>query len=419
MAVLDRLRGAWNAFRNEEQEKQSQEPPMSYGPSSWGRPDRPRLYITNERSIVESIYTRISIDVAEIALRHISLDDNGRYEDDVKSKFAQCLTLEPNLDQGPTQFRQDIVLTMFDKGVAAIVPVDTDADPTEQDNFDIYSMRVGDVRDWYPRHVRINLYNEAKGDREEIVLEKKSVAIVANPFYSVMNEPNSTLKRLTRKLSLLDNVDETSAGRLDMIIQLPYVVKSEARKKQADARRKEVEIQLRESQYGIAYTDGSEKITQLNRPVENQLLQQVEYLTNLLYSQLGLDKSVMDGTADEAAMLNYTNRTVKPILNAIMESMQRSFLRERKTNKGERVKYFRDPFRLTPVDKLAEVVDKFTRNEVLTANEVRGYMGIPPSKEAKADKLENSNMPKPQDAGALPDESSVPIPEPSSGPNDS
>lgn len=408
MAIRDRIKRSWNAFRNEQEQERVQESPATYGPTSWGRPDRPRLYITNERSIIDSIYTRISIDVAEVALRHIVLDDDNRYKEDVKSKLAQCLSLEPNLDQGPTQFRQDIVMTMLDKGVAAIVPVDTDRDPTEDDDFDIHSMRVGDVRDWYPRHVRVNLYNEVKGQRQEIVLDKRTVGIVVNPFYTVMNEPNSTLKRLSKKLSLLDNVDETSAGRLDMIIQLPYVVKTEARKEQAERRRKEVEFQLKESQYGIAYTDGSEKITQLNRPVENQLLKQVEYLTNLLFGQLGLDESIMNGTADEATMLNYKNRTVKPILKAIMESMQRSFLREKRTAKGERLLYFRNPFELITAEKLADIADRFTRNEILTANEIRGYMGIPPSNEPKADRLENSNMPKPEETGGPDDLSGLP-----------
>jgi hypothetical protein len=300
------------------------------------------------------------------------------------------------MDQGPRAFRQDVVSTLFDAGVAVVVPVDTSKDPRTADGFDIYTLRVANVVTWYPRHVRVSLYNENKGKREEITLEKRFVAIIENPLYSVMNEPNSTLQRLMRKLSLLDQVDEqTSSGKLDIIIQLPYVIKSEARKQQAVARREDIEFQLRGSQYGIAYIDGTEKITQLNRPAENNLLKQIEYLTALLYNQLGLTEEVMNGTATEEAMLNYYNRTVEPILDAMIEAMQRSFIGPVRTKKNQKIKYFRNPFKLVPVKDIAEIADKFTRNEILSSNEIRGFMGIPPSDDPKADKLINSNMPEP------------------------
>lgn len=400
MAVLDRIRHAWNAFRSNENDYL--ENTLSYGPSTGFRPQSKRFGFSNEKSIVTSVYTRIGIDVSGIDLRHVQLDDQDRYEKDVDSKLNLCLSFESNLDQGPRAFRQDIAMTLFEKGVAAIVPVDTTEDPADDDSFDILTVRVGEVTAWFPQHVRVNLYNEATGLREEITLEKKFVAIVENPLYAVMNEPSSTLQRLIRKLNLLDNVDESSAGRLDLIIQLPYVVKSEARKQQAENRRKEIEFQLKSSQYGIAYADGTEKITQLNRPAENQLLAQVEYLTDMLFTQLGITPGVMDGTADEAAMLNYFNRTVEPILEAIMEAMQRAFLGMPRYITGQRIRYFKDPFNLVPAVEMATVVDKFSRNEILTPNEVRGFMGIPPSSDPKADKLNNSNMPQteePPDSG--------------------
>lgn len=394
MPILDRVKRAFNAFRSQE------ENPLRYdynlGPSTSSRPDRPRLRFFNERSIVTSIYTRISIDVAGIAIRHVQLDDRGRYLKDMDSKLNACLNLEPNLDQGPRAFRQDVCMTLFDKGVAALVPVDTVSDPTDNSVFDIYTLRVGEVVEWYPKHVRLSVYNEAKGTREEITLEKRFVAIVENPLYAVMNEPNSTLQRLIRKLSLLDAVDEqSSSGKLDLIIQLPYVIKSEARRQAAEQRRQDIEFQLKGSQYGIAYTDGTEKVTQLNRPAENNLLKQVEYLVNMLYGQLGITEEVMNGTADEKAMINYFNRTIKPILDGIIEAMQRTFLGVVGTNKAEKILYFRDPFALVPVAQLAEIADKFTRNEVLTSNEIRGAIGFVPSEDPKADKLINSNMPQP------------------------
>lgn len=395
MPVLDRIKKAWSAFRTtpEDYSIDQSSASVSYGNVS---PSRSRLQIYNERSLVSSIYTRISVDVASVLIKHVKIDDNDRYLRDMSSFLNSCLMLEPNIDQGPRAFRQDICLTLFDKGVAAVVPVDTTRSPDTNEIFDIYTMRVGDVVTWYPKHVRLSVYNENTGKREEITLEKRYVAIVENPLYSVMNEPNSTLQRLIRKLGLLDSVDEqSSSGRLDVIIQLPYVIKSEARRQQAIARREDIEFQLRGSQYGIAYIDGTEKITQLNRPAENNLLKQVEYLTNMLYSQLGLTEAVMNGTADETAMLNYFARTIEPIVDAVIESMQRAFLGPQGTQKGERIRYFKDPFKLVPVGDIAEIADKFTRNEILTANEIRQFMGIKPSDDPKADQLVNSNMPQP------------------------
>lgn len=399
MPFLDRVRKAFNAFRNQGVEDVNLSfAEASFGGSSPGgsNTSRPRLNIYSERSIVSSVYTRISIDVAGLLIKHIITDDKGRYKEDAKTSLNDCFTLEPNLDQGPRAFRQDIPMTLFDKGVAAIVPVDTSVDPSTNEVFDIFTLRVADIITWYPRHVRLSLYNENTGKREEVVLPKRYVAIVENPLYSVMNEPNSTLQRLLRKLSLLDAVDEqSSSGKLDIIIQLPYVIKSESRKQQAIQRREDIEFQLRGSQYGIAYIDGTEKITQLNRPAENQLLKQVEYLTTLLYNQLGLTEEVMNGTATEEAMLNYYNRTVEPIIDAIVESMQRAFLGPIKTKAHEQIKYFRDPFKLVPVKDIAEIADKFTRNEIVSSNEIRDFIGLPPSDDPKADTLTNSNMPQP------------------------
>jgi Phage portal protein len=401
LAIRDRFRRVWNAFRNTTPETSD----LAYGTTSYyggSSPSRSPLRIYNERSIVSSIYTKLSVDVSSIPIKHVLVDDQKRYIGDVESAFNDCLTLEPNIDQGPRAFRQDIAMTLFDKGVAAIVPVDTSQKPNDDGFVDIYSMRIGEVLAWYPKHVRVNLYNEEKGQREEIVLPKSTVALVENPLYAVMNEPNSTLQRLIRKLGLLDAVDEqSSSGKLDIIIQLPYVIKSEARRQQAEARKADIEFQLRGSQYGIAYTDGTEKITQLNRPAENNLLKQVEFLTNMLYTQLGLTPDVMDGTADEEAMTNYFGRTIEPIIDAIVEAMQRAFLGIRGLQRDERVKYFRDPFKFVPVKDIAEVADKFTRNEILTSNEIRGFMGIPPSTDPKADKLQNSNMPQPEATSAV------------------
>ena len=399
MALKDRMKRLWNAFRISEEA----DPRMVYdiGPSEGTRPDRTRLRYTSERTILSSILTRLSIDVAAVDIKHVMLDEEGRYANDVDSGLNECLMFEANIDQAPRQFRQDIVLTLFDDGVSAVVPVDTIRDPRTEQVFDIKTLRVGKITKWYPRHVTVSLYNIARGQRQDITLEKRFVAIVENPLYAVMNEPNSTMQRLTRKLNLLDSVDEAAgSGKLDLIIQLPYVIKSEARRQQAEQRRAEVEFQLKGSQYGIAYTDGTEKITQLNRPAENNLLKQIEYLTNMLYGQLGLTEEVMNGTADEKAMLNYFNRTIEPILVSITEAMQRSFLGRIGTTKNERIKYFQNPFKLVPAKDLAEIADKFTRNEILTANEIRGFMGLKPSKDPKADKLINSNMPQqPEETG--------------------
>lgn len=395
MAVVDRLINAWNAFRNPQTDSIAIDYAggVSYGGTS---PSRPRLRYSSERSIISSIYTRISIDVAAVSFRHIKLDDMGRYLQDIQSHLNGCLTLEANIDQAPRAFRQDIAMTLFDKGVVAIVPVDTTVNPATNEVVDIFTLRVGQIVQWYPKHVRVSVYNEISGKREEITLEKRFVAIVENPLYAVMNEPNSTLQRLIRKLNLLDTVDEqSSSGKLDLIIQLPYVIKSESRRLQAEKRREDIEFQLKGSQYGIAYTDGTEKITQLNRPAENNLLKQVEYLTVMLYSQLGLTEDVMNGTADEKTMLNYFNRTIEPVVDAVVEAMRRAFIRSQGILNSEQILYFKDPFKLVPVTELAEIADKFTRNEIFTSNEMRGFMGIRPSEDPKADKLVNSNMPQP------------------------
>jgi len=396
-----RLKHAWNAFTN--QNAPLEEMGGGYVASYGARPDRPRLRITNERSIISSIYNRVAIDVAQNEIRHVRLDDQGRYIDDIDSGLNNCLTLEANIDQGARALRQDIALTLFDKGVAAIVPVDTTLNPSVTGSFDIQTMRVGEIVGWYPRHVRVSLYNDALGRRVEIPLEKKFVAIVENPLYSVMNEPNSTLQRLIRKLNMLDAVDEQSAsGKLDLIIQLPYVIKSDARRAQAEQRRQDIEFQLKGSQYGIAYTDGTEKITQLNRPAENNLMAQVEFLTTMLYGQLGLTEEVMNGTADEKTMLNYRQRTIVPIMDAIVESMNRTFLTKTARTQKQSIKYFYNPFALVPISTIADIADKFSRNEILTSNELRGVIGYKPAKDKNADKLVNSNMPQPSPTPTTP-----------------
>jgi hypothetical protein len=389
-----RLRHAWNAFVDAYPEQRLN--PFAQNTSYGARPDRRNLAWSNERSIISSIYTRLAIDIASVDIRHVRLDDDDRYLEDIDSGINSCLTLEANIDQAARAFRQDIVMTLFDRGVAAIVPVDTTINPSTSGAFDIQTMRVGEVTQWMPKHIRVRLYNEAKGERQEITLEKKYVAIIENPLYAVMNEPNSTLQRLIRKLNLLDSIDDQSAsGKLDLIIQLPYVIKSEARRQQAQQRREDIEFQLKGSKYGVAYTDATEKITQLNRPAENNLLAQVQYLTDLLYSQLGLTPEVMNGTADEKAMLNYNMRTVEPILTAIVESMKRTFLTKTARTQKQSIMYFRDPFKLVPIEQIAEIADKFARNEILTSNEIRVIVGRKPVKDPKADKLMNSNMPQP------------------------
>lgn len=388
-----KLKHAWNAFTNEDEYRMQSF--GNLGASSFGsRPDRTRLRYSNERSIISSIYTRLGIDVASVPIKHVRLDKTGRYDEDMISGLNECLNVEANIDQAGRQFRLDIALTLFDEGTAALVPVDTTLDPTISGSFDIKTLRVGKVVQWYPRHVRVSVYNELKGLREDVTLEKKFVAIVENPLYSVMNEPNSTLQRLIHKLNLLDLVDEqASSGKLDLIIQLPYVIKSEARRAAADQRRSEIELQLKGSKYGIAYTDGTEKITQLNRPAENNLLEEIKLLKDELYVQLGVTPDVMNGTADEKTMLNYNNRTIEPILAAITEAMIRTFLTKTARSQGQSILYFRDPFKLVPIADVAEIADKFARNEILSANEIRQGIGFAPSKDPKADKLINSNMP--------------------------
>lgn len=398
---MGRLKHAWNAFLNQNPDDAPTLFTQSYA-SYGGRPDRAPMSMSNERSLVTSIYTRLAIDVASTEIRHVRLDENDRYLEDMDSGLNTCLTLEANLDQAASAFIQDVVETILDKGVACIVPVDTSIDPKNA-GFDIRTLRVGHIVEWHPEHVRVSLYNQKRGLREELTLEKRFVAIVENPLYAVMNKPNSTLQRLIRKVNLLDMVDEqSSSGKLDMIIQLPYVIKSEAKRAQAEQRRTDIEAQLRGSKYGIAYTDGTEKITQLNRPVENNLFKQVEYLTEKLYGELGLTAEIMNGTADEQAMLNYHNRTVEPLLRAIVEAMRRSFLTKHARTQKQSILYFRDPFRLVPVGAIADIADKMTRNEILSSNEVRGLVGFKPSKDKKADELRNSNMPAPSESPATP-----------------
>lgn len=391
------LMHAWNVFSNQDQ-KQRTQPYYGYGPTSGGygsSPARTRFRIPNERSIISSIYTRLSIDVASIDMRHVRLDDQKRYLEDIDSGLNNCLTVEANIDQAARAFRQDVAMTLFDHGVAAIVPVDTTISPEKSGGFDILTLRVGEIVTWYPHYVRVRLYNEDTAMREEITLEKSAVAIVENPLYWVMNEPNSTLQRLLYKLGLLDATDDrVASGKLDIIIQLPYVIKSEARRQQAEQRRADIEFQLKGSQYGIAYTDGTEKITQLNRPAENNLMTQVEFLTEMLYGQLGLTEDVMNGTADEKAMLNYWNRTIEPILTAMVEAMRRTFLTKTARTQRQTVAFFRDPFRLVPIENIAEIADKFTRNEIMTSNEMRQVVGMAPHPDPKADQLLNSNMPQ-------------------------
>lgn len=391
--LTSRLKTAWNAFRNRDPTMFYKEPGMSYT----YRPDRVRFSRGNERSIVTSVYNRIAMDVAAIDIKHCRLDDNGRYVKDIKSGLNNCLTLEANIDQTGRAFMQDVVMSMFDEGSVAIVPVETDADPTLSSSFDVLSMRTGKIVEWFPRSVKVEVYNDRTGRKEQIIMPKKSIAIIENPLFSVINEPNSTMKRLVRKLNLLDAIDEQSgSGKLDLIIQLPYVVKGETRQKQAEQRRSDIVDQLK-GPFGIAYIDGTEKVTQLNRPVENNLMKQIEYLTNMLYSQIGMTPSVLDGTADEKTMLNYNNRTIEPIVAAITGAMKRSFLSKTARTQGQTIMSFRDPFKLVPINNIAEIADKFTRNEILTSNEIRQIIGMKPSNDPKADQLVNSNIAQPAD----------------------
>ncbi len=395
MGALRQLKHAWNAFIADEREFAENSrwgTTISYGPT---KPDRTRLTVSNERSIVAAIYTRLAIDFASQQMRHVKQDKNDRFLEEVKSGLNNCLRLTANIDQGARAFRQDIAMSLFDEGCIAIVPVDTTLDPKITGGYDIQTMRVGRIKQWMPRQVRVEVYNDRTGKRQEVTLDKSHVAIVENPLYSVMNEPNSTLQRLIRKLNLLDAVDEqSSSGKLDLVIQLPYVIKSEQRRKQAEQRRKDIEFQLKGSQYGIAYTDGTEKITQLNRPAENNLMAQIEYLVEMLYGQLGLTPEVMNGTADEKTMLNYLSRTIEPLLDAVVEAMTEKFLTKTARTQGHAITYFRDPFKLVPISQIAEIADKFTRNEIASSNDIRSAIGWRPSSDPKADKLQNSNMPE-------------------------
>ena len=397
MSIWDRLQHGWNAFVNNGPITQYRDVGTSYS----YRPDRPRLTRGNERSIVTSVYNRIALDGAAIDIIHARLDDNGRFIEEIDSGLNNCLTVEANIDQTGRALKQDIIMSMLDEGFIAIVPVDTTFNPNITGSYDILSMRVGKIVEWYPAHVKVRIYNERNGQKEDVVLPKKMVAIVENPLYAVINEPNSTMQRLVRKLNLLDVIDEQSgAGKLDLIIQLPYVIKTEQRRQQADKRRADIEKQLSGSKYGIAYTDGTERITQLNRPVDNNLMKQIEYLTSMLYSQLGITQSILDGTADDKTMLNYYNRTIEPIVSAIVDEMRRKFLTKTARTKKQSILFFRDPFKLVPVGELAEIADKFTRNEIMSSNEFRSIIGMKPSSDPKADELRNKNLSAPPEGGS-------------------
>lgn len=388
-----RLKHAWNAFLN-------RDPTTDYryvGASYSYRPDRPRFTRGNEKSIVTSVYNRIALDASAISIQHVRLDENGRFTETIDSGLNRCLSLSANIDQTGRAFIQDVVMSMFDEGCVAIVPVDTDRDP-DKGSFEIESLRTGKILEWYPRHVKVRVYNDRTGQKQDIVMSKDTVAIVENPLYAVINEPNSTMQRLIRKLNLLDVVDEqSSSGKLDLIIQLPYIIKTEARRQQAEKRRRDIEDQLAGSKYGIAYADGTERITQLNRPVENNLLKQVEYLTNMVYSQLGITTTILDGTADDKTMLNYNNRTIEPIVSAIADAMKRTFLTKTARSQRQSIEFFQDPFKLVPVSDLAEIADKFTRNEIMTSNEIRQIVGMKPSNDPKADELRNKNLSEPNE----------------------
>ena len=385
-----RLKHAWNAFIN------NKDSTINYGvlgSSYYYRPDRQRFTGGNERTIVTSVYNRIALDVSAVEIKHVRIDENDRYKDTINSGINSCFNTEANIDQTGRAFIQDIVMSMLDEGCVAIVPIDTTTSPVNSNTYDILSMRTGKILQWYPNHVQVRVYNEKTGNKEDIILPKSSVGIIENPLYAVINEPNSTMQRLIRKLSLLDAVDEQSgSGKLDLIIQLPYTIKTEARRKQAEMRRKEIEMQLTGSKYGIAYTDGTEHITQLNRPIENNLMKQIEYLTSMLYSQLGITQSILDGTADEKTMLNYYSRTIEPIISAIVDEMKRKFLTKTARSQGQSFLFFRDPFKLVPINDIANVADTFTRNEILSSNEIRQLIGIKPSSDPKADMLRNSNL---------------------------
>ena len=391
---LNRIKNAWNAFVN------NRDPTSKWkdiGSSYYYRPDRQRFTGGNERTIVTSVYNRIAMDVAAIDIKHVRLDENDRYLETIDSGINRCFSEEANIDQTGRAFVQDIVMSMLDEGCVAIVPVDTNIDPTLSNSYDILSMRVGKILQWYPNHVQVRVYNDRTGNKEDIILPKETVGIIENPLYAVINEPNSTMQRLIRKLSLLDAIDEqSSSGKLDLIIQLPYTIKTEARRQQAEQRRKEIEMQLTNSKYGIAYTDGTEHITQLNRPIENNLMKQIEYLTSMLYSQLGITTAILDGSADEKTMLNYYNRTIEPIISAIVCEAKRKFLTKTARSQRQSFLFFRDPFKLVPISQIADIADKFTRNEIASSNEIRQCIGMKPSKDPKADMLINSNLNQPE-----------------------
>lgn len=394
-SFLSRLKHAWNAFFN------NKDPTPKYkdiGASYYYRPDRQRFTGGNERTIVTSVYNRIALDAAAVEIKHVRLDENERYMETIDSGINRCLNEEANIDQTGRAFIQDVVMSMLDEGCVAIVPVDTTFNPNITNSYDILSMRVGKILQWYPNHIQVRVYNEKTGNKEDIIVPKNTVGIIENPLYAVINEPNSTMQRLIRKLSLLDAVDEQSgSGKLDLIIQLPYTIKTEARRQQAEARRKEIEVQLTNSKYGIAYTDGTERITQLNRPIENNLMKQIEYLTSMLYSQLGITQSILDGTADEKTMLNYYSRSIEPIISAIVDELKRKFLTRTARSQLQSFLFFRDPFKLVPITEIATIADTFTRNEILSSNEVRQLIGIKPSSDPKADQLRNSNLNQTED----------------------
>lgn len=390
--LRDRLTHAWNAFRGREPHTKH------YGAAYSRNPYKSRLTSGNEKSIVASIYNQIAVDASSMEIRHVKVNENGSYLETVNSSLNQRFSVEANMDQAPSTFMRDIILSMFDEGCVAIIPVDTDVNPKAKESYKINSLRVAEILQWFPKHVQVRAYNDRLGQHEDILLPKKMVAIVENPLYTIMNEPNSTAKRLVRKLNLLDVVDEqSSSGKLDLIIKLPYIIKSAARKEQAEKRRQDIEQQLAGSKYGIAYVDGTENITQLNRPAENNLMEQVTFLTSMLHSQLGLTQSIFDGTADEKTMINYHNRTIKPILTAITEEMNRKFLTKTARTQKQAIIYLRDPFRLVPVSELADVADKFSRNEILSSNEMRSVIGFKPLEDPKADELRNKNMPQSKD----------------------
>lgn len=389
LTIGSRIKHAWNAFLN------NKDPTYNYGSGTgyYYRPDRPRLTRGNERSIVTSVYNRIALDTAAIRINHCITDKNGRFSEIKESRLNACFNLEANIDQTGRAFIQDVVLSMLDEGCVAIVPVDTIFNPKVTGSYDIKSMRTGKILQWYPDKVKVRVYNDCTGNKEDIVLPKSAVGIIENPLYAVMNEPNSTMQRLIRKLSLLDVTDEqTASGKLDLIIQLPYVIKTEARRREAEKRRTEIEQQLAGSKYGIAYADGTEKIVQLNRSLENNLMKQIEYLTTMLFSQLGITQSILDGTADEQTMLNYYSRIIEPIISAIVDEVKRKFLTKTARSQNQTILFFRDPFKLVPVNNIAEIADKFTRNVIMTSNEIRQIVGIKPSDDPKADQLVNSNL---------------------------